>query len=61
MMQGEILMLPEFKHYPNPIETEMFHQNKPKTCCGKQTDIWYDGPFDGDWLNPAFDRDTKNA
>ena len=53
-------MLPKFKYHPDPLGTEMFRQDEPKTCCccGKQTDIWYDGPFDGDWLNPAFERNA---
>ncbi len=53
-------MLPDFRYHPNPLETGMFRQDEPKTCCccGKETAVWYDGPFDGDWNNPAFDRDA---
>ena len=43
-------MTPAFKYHPNPLDTGMFTQGEPKTCCccGRQTDIWYDGPFYGD-------------
>ena len=43
-------MMPEFKYHPDPLGTGMFRQGGPKTCCccGKQTDIWYEGPFYGD-------------
>ncbi len=43
-------MIPKFKYHPDPLGTEMFRQGEIKTCCccGRQTDIWYDGPFYGD-------------
>ena len=45
-----MIMLPNFKYHPDPLGTEMFRQDGPKTCCccGRQTDIWYDGPYYGD-------------
>lgn len=40
-------MIPQFKYHPEPLKTGAFQQGEPHTCdcCGKETDIWYEGPF----------------
>jgi len=39
--------LPKFKYHPNPIETRAFETVETVICdcCGKQTRIYYTGPF----------------
>lgn len=36
-----------FKYHPNPLKTGMFKNDKTVLCgcCGKQTDVYYIGPF----------------
>ena len=40
-------MLPKFQYHPDPIGSGAFKQEGTRTCycCGKETGIWYDGPF----------------
>ena len=40
-------MLPTFKYHPDPIGTGAFKKGEPQACdcCGKETEIWYEGPF----------------
>ena len=38
--------LPYFKFHPNPVETEAFeYDNVICDCCGKETSVYYSGPF----------------
>ncbi|MDU1891810.1 MAG: CbrC family protein [Dysgonomonas sp.] len=39
--------LPYFKYHPNPIDTGAFESDNPVECdcCGKETPIYYTGPF----------------
>ena len=41
------MKIPIFKYHINPIETGAFQTDKNVTCdcCGKETSIYYDGPF----------------
>lgn len=36
-----------FKYHPDPLKTGMFHNDKSITCscCGRDTDVYYTGPF----------------
>lgn len=40
-------MLPKFKYHPDPLGTGAFQKGESHTCdcCGKDTEIWYEGPF----------------
>ena len=37
----------KFKYHPDPLSTGMFKNDKTVKCecCGKETDVYYDGPF----------------
>lgn len=37
----------KFKYHPEPLKTGAFKNDKAVNCdcCGKRTDIYYDGPF----------------
>lgn len=39
--------LPFFKYHPDPLKTGTFETNETVVCdcCGKETDIYYSGPF----------------
>ena len=39
--------LPFFKYYPDPLKTGEFETDETVTCecCGKETDVYYTGPF----------------
>ena len=39
--------LPLFKYHPEPIKTGAFKTDEVVVCdcCGKKTDVYYDGPF----------------
>ena len=39
--------LPFFKYHPDPLKTGTFETDKTVICdcCGKETDIYYSGPF----------------
>ncbi|MDR2528100.1 MAG: CbrC family protein [Synergistaceae bacterium] len=39
--------IPYFKYHPNPIETETFKMDETVLCecCGKETNVYYTGPF----------------
>ena len=39
--------LPFFKYHPNPLKTGTFETDKTVVCdcCGKETDVYYSGPF----------------
>lgn len=36
-----------FKYHPDPLKTGIFKNDKTVVCecCGKETDVYYDGPF----------------
>lgn len=40
-------MIPTFKYHPDPLGTGAFIKGEPQICecCGKETEIWYEGPF----------------